>query len=92
MPSGSGSGVLDWKTSAPPTQTFISRSNWRPATVPVKSSTIFDHGPGHAAGGARVPPKTPFPTDELNAKFCITVTVQAGVAGRAIGGAAVSGS
>ena len=60
--------------------------------LPVKSSTTFDHGPGHAAGGASVPLKTPWPTDELKAKSCITVTLQDCVGGRAIGGAAVSGS
>jgi hypothetical protein len=58
----------------------------------VKSSTIFDHGPGHEAGGVSVPLNTPWPTDELKAKFCMTVTLQDGVGGLAIGGAAVSGS
>jgi hypothetical protein len=60
--------------------------------LPVKSSTIFDQGPGQPAGGVSVPLKTPFPTDELNAKSWMTVVVHDGVGGRAIGGAAVNGS
>jgi hypothetical protein len=32
------------------------------------------------------------PTEELNAKSCMTVVVQEGVGGRVIGGAAVNGS
>jgi hypothetical protein len=92
IPDGSGSGVVPWKMSAPPSQTSISRSNWRPATRPVKSSTTFDQGPAQPGGGASVPSNVSWPTDELKAKSCITVTVQDGVGGRAIGCTAVSGS
>src|ERR1700761_5933529 len=68
------------------------RSNWRPCTLVVQSSTTFDHGPRHPAGGVIVPPKfCAAPVASLDGNRSASDTVQAWVCGRDTGGAAVPG-
>src|SRR5437899_1183145 len=68
------------------------RSNWRPCTQVVQSSTIFAHGPAQPAGTVIVPEKFCAPPVALfDGNASASGTVHEWVCGRVTGGGAVTG-